>query len=245
MCRILYVLLSIAFIGLPLKAQVGAPRYDLAVGASAGVVMSRVSFDPTIRQKQMVSPTLGLTFRYTSERYFTMFCAFQAELNYARLGWQEDIVDAAGLPMPDYYQHSIHYLQMPLLASLGWGREYSGVMFRLQLGPQIGVYLADSELQRDFTYDIQGHPARANNVYQQYGLPIKHKIDYGLTGGIALELNNTLGHFTIEGRYYYGLADLFGNAKADPFARSSNQAISVKVGYLLPLKGQHPRLIKN
>lgn len=226
------------------QAQVGLSRNDLAVGVSLGVTMTSVNFEPTIRQKQFVAPTAGLTLRYTSERYFTMYCAVQAELNYATLGWKEDIVNAAGEALPDRYERRIHYVQLPLLASLGWGKEYRGVMFRFLLGPQLGVYISDSDMRRNFTLDEQGEPIRLNNVYQQYDLPIKHKIDYGLIGGLALEWNNKAGHFWLEGRYYYGLADLFSNAKSDVFSRSANQTITLKLGYLLPLKGQHPRLQK-
>lgn len=241
---IIFLCFSLIFTPL-VKAQVGAARYDLAIGATAGITMNRVDFEPSIRQQNLLSPTFGVVFRYTSERYFTMYCAFQAELNYARLGWKEDVVNSVGERMPDRYQRGIHYVQLPLLASLGWGREYRGLMFRVLLGPQLGVYLSDSEQQKNFTYNAQGHPERPNNVYQQYGMPVKNKIDYGLAGGLALEWSNSLGHFYAEGRYYYGLADLFGNGKADVFSRSANQTISIKLGYLLPLKGEHPRLLKN
>lgn len=228
-----------------LWAQVGRPRHDLAIGGSLGVTMTSVNFTPNIRQQQLIAPTAGLTMRYTSERYFTMYCAVQAEVNYATLGWKEDIVNAAGEAMPDRYERRVHYVQLPLLASLGWGKEYRGFMFRFLLGPQLGFYLADGESRTAFTLDAHGNPSRLNNVYQQYDLPIKHKIDYGLVGGVALEFNNKLGHFLLEGRYYYGLADFFGNAKSDVFSRSASQTIAVKVGYLLPLKGQHPRLQKH
>ena len=47
-----------------------------------------------------------------------------------------------------------------------------------------------------------------------------------------MELNTKLGHFLLEGRYYYGLSDVFGNAKKDVFSRSNHGAIVAKLSYL-------------
>ena len=43
------------------------------------------------------------------------------------------------------------------------------------------------------------------------------------------------GNFIIEGRYFFGLSDMFGNAKADPFGRSANTTITAKVTYLIDI----------
>ena len=63
--------------------------------------------------------------------------------------------------------------------------------------------------------------------------PLDHKIDYGITAGLGIELTTGIGHFIVDARYYYGLSDLFGNAKKDPFSRSANGAIMAKVTYLI------------
>ena len=36
----------------------------------------------------------------------------------------------------------------------------------------------------------------------------------------------------LEGRYFYGLSDIFNNSKKDPFGRSANGAIYIKAAYL-------------
>jgi len=52
-------------------------------------------------------------------------------------------------------------------------------------------------------------------------------------GGLGLEVNTRhAGHFMIEGRYYFGLSNLFKDGKKDTFARSANGAIVAKVSYL-------------
>ena len=79
-------------------------------------------------------------------------------------------------------------------------------------------------------------PDRSNNVYAQYGKPLDHQLDYGITAGLGIEWTTGAGHFILDTRYYYGLSDLFGNAKKDPFSRSANGAIIAKLTYLIDLK---------
>lgn len=210
-------------------AQVGEMRNDFAIGFNGGYLMNRVSFDPTIRQKFKPGPTFGFTARYVCERYLGMICALQAEANYAQMGWKENIQDS-----PDTYQRNINYIQVPLLAHLGFGREVKGVKGYLVLGPQLGFYLSDKAKKNDWVNEE--HPRRPNNVIAQYTLPIQHKFEYGLTGGLGMEISGRrFGHIMIEGRYYYGLSDMYNNGKTDPFGRSANGAIVAKATYLFDI----------
>lgn len=111
-----------------IMAQIGEARSSLAVGFNGGVALNSVGFDPSIKQKWHVGPAFGVTLRMTSEKYFNTLCALQVELNFARLGWKEDIYNGKDEPLPDTYQRDIDYVQLPFLARLGWGREHRGVM---------------------------------------------------------------------------------------------------------------------
>lgn len=198
--------------------------------------MNKMGFDPIVTQKYHVAPTLGVTFRYTSEKFLTAYCALQVELNYARLGWNEEILDNASRPLPDTYQRNLDYLQLPFMARLAWGKEFNGPMFYFLVGPQIGYCISESqERSEQWTLNSAGNPDRPNNLYAQYDLPVKHKFDYGITGGIGVEFNTNAGHFLLEGRYYYGLSDVFGNSKKDVFSRSNHGAIVAKLTYLFDL----------
>ena len=74
---------------------------------------------------------------------------------------------------------------------------------------------------------------RPGQVIQQYDMPVKNKFEYGITAGLGIEVNTRkAGHFLLEGRYYYGLGDIFGNSKRDYFGRSNNGSIIVKLTYL-------------
>lgn len=222
---------------LPVLAQVGEPRSDFAIGFNGGVALNTVSFDPTVKQTMHLGPTFGLTMRYTCEKYFSMVCAVQLEVNYARLGWTEDIRSASDEPLPDTYSRHHDYVQVPLMARLGWGREERGVMGYLVAGPQVGFCLSERTSRSEvWTLDGQGHPDRPNGMYAQYDMPIEKKFDYGITAGLGAELNTRIGHFMLEGRYYYGLSDIYGNSKKDVFGRSANGTIMAKVTYLFSVR---------
>ncbi len=207
-------------------AQVGEYRSDFAVGASGGMTFNRVFFDPTIKQVFKPGTTFGLTLRYTCERYFGICCAIQAEVNFAQMGWQEVIETSE-----DTYQRTISYCQIPLLASLGFGKEHKGVMGYVVLGPQIGFSIGDKD-KRGGEWSEETLALRPNQVTEQYNLGVENKFEYGLTGGLGLAVNTGIGHFMIEGRYFYALSDMFHNGKTDYFARSANGAIVAKITYM-------------
>lgn len=213
-----------------LLAQVGLPRTDLAVGVNGGFVMNRVSFKPSIDQAFKNGMTLGLTARYTCEKYFGLICAFQGELNYSQAGWQENITSSE-----DTYSRTIHYVQMPLLANLGFGRERGGVKGFLVVGPQLGYCIGEKE-KRGGEWSAHTLSLRPAGVTQQYDLKVERKFEYGITGGLGMDVSTKSGHhFIVEGRYFYGLSDIFSNSKKDPFGRSANGTIYVKVSYLFDI----------
>ena len=211
-------------------AQVGEPRTDLALGGSAGMVMNKVSFKPAIRQSFKLGPTLGLTARYTCEKYFKLICAFQGEVNYTQAGWKELNDTGAGI-----YQRTVHYVQVPLLANLGYGRERGGVKGFLVLGPQLGFCIHETE--KSDGPDAGYIPYQLDGLQNQHELSVQRKFEYGITGGLGIDVSTKRGHhFIFEGRYYYGLSDIFKNSKKDPFARSANGTIIAKLTYLFDVR---------
>ena len=226
--RLLFIILILASAA-TIRAQVGAHRSELALGVSGGYVLNKVSFNPTIKQDWKGGTTFGITARYTCEKYFSAICALQGEINYARMGWKEKIETS-----DDTYERSTHYIQVPLLARLAWGREQRGAQFFLLLGPQIGFFLDDNDT-RTGPWTPATLALRPNQVTAQYDLDIQRKFEYGLTGGIGLEVSTKIGHFQLEGRYFYALSDMFDNGKKDPFGRSANGAIIVKASYLIDI----------
>lgn len=148
--------------GIPVHAQLQDPRHNLAIGINGGVNLSSVSFEPSIKEKTFLTPSFGVTIRYISERYLKMFCGIQAEINYSQRGWKENIDDGTG----DTYQRSMNYVEVPLMAHLAFGKDKGyGARFVLNLGPQIGYLLGESEKKSE-----AWHPnERPSGVIWQYG----------------------------------------------------------------------------
>jgi hypothetical protein len=215
-----------------LFAQVGKPRTDLAVGMGGGFVMNRMQFSPSIKQALKNGMTMGFTARYTCEKYFNLICAIQGELNYLQAGWKEKFDEGSDL----VYQRTLHYIQMPLLANLGFGRERGGVKGFLVVGPQLGVCIGESE-KKEGTWSAYQPSRVLVGGLSQYDLKVQKKFEYGITGGLGMDISTKSGHhFLIEGRYFFALSDIFYNSKKDPFNRSANSTISAKVSYLFDLK---------
>ena len=245
-----YILPFYLFTFLPstMMAQVGEYRTDFAVGVNGGYLMNQIGFTPDVPQNWAGGMTGGLSLRYTCEKYFKSICAVTAEVNLSQMGWDEKILDIQDQPVyyyrddgevdvdnPLYYKRKITYIQIPVLARLGWGRERKGFQAFFQIGPQIGIFRSEST----DTNVIPGKyttSQRASPVIEQETMPIENKFDYGITGGAGLEYSHPkLGHFLIEGRYYFGLGNIYGNSHEDFFAKSNHGTIIIKMSYLFDI----------
>ncbi len=235
-------LAAIALLLLPplgAKAQIGKYRNDLSIGVNGGYVLNRVGFTPKVNQSMHGGVTGGFSFRYVCEKYFNTICAVQAEVNYARIGWKENIIDLYDQPvvnqrtgLEEMYSRTQDYVQIPVFAHLGWGRESRGIQVYFQVGPQIGFCVGEST-SMNFELDQRNQVDRANSIIAQDTMAIENKFDYGIAGGIGIEFSHPkAGHFQLEGRYYYGLGNIYGDSKRDYFAKSNHSSIVIKLTYL-------------
>lgn len=251
--KLKYLLFLCLFLPYTAVAQVGEYRTDLAIGGNAGYVMSNVGFVPDVPQTLLPGYTAGLSVRYTCEKYFSCVCSIFGEVNITQTGWREDIRDADDNPVyyaddvdkkdPLNYERRITYVQIPFMARLGWGRERKGLQGFFQVGPQIGFYLNESTK----TNVMLGHGvanARASQVVAQDTMAVQNKFDYGIAAGAGVELSiPKVGHFILEGRYYYGLGNIFKNSKSDYFGKSNHGLIIIKATYLFDIiRTRNPKI---
>lgn len=217
------ITITALFLSFVANAQIEQPRRILEVGFAGGMSMNKMDFQPTIRQTYLNGINGGISLRYTSEKYFSMICAAQMEVNFSQRGWKEDFDDETG----NSYSRTLNYIEVPLLAHLSWGKEERGLQFFVNLGPQFGFFIGDSE-----DYIGSWTPEeRPQSIRPVYGKEVEKKFDYGIAGGLGVELKTKAGNFFVEGRYYYGLSDIYGNSKTDDFGRSANQTIYIRAGY--------------
>jgi len=225
-----------------IRAQVGEHRNELAIGPNGGYVLSNVGFTPSVPQTMLGGLTGGLTVRYTCEKYFKSVCAITGEVNIAQVGWKESILDLDDEPvinnetgLAEEYSRKMTYIQVPIFARMGWGRERQGFQFFFQAGPQIGFFLSD-KTECNFELETRNSISRANNIVAQDTMAVENKFDYGIAAGLGLEYSHPrLGHFLLEGRYYYGLGDIYGNSKRDYFGRSNLGNIYIKLTWLVDI----------
>ncbi len=191
---------------------------EMYVGVHGGVIASMVSFTPTIEQSAL-NPQLGgnggLIFRYAGHKV----CGLQVELNYMRRGWHE---------VETNYTRNIDYIEVPFLMHLSVGKKFRGF---LNLGPQIGYAIHESEANRPVKFVTGQHIAQYN--------PIDTPFDWGLAGGLGmLYRTKNAGVYQLEARFNFNFGDIFSNHKADYFSKSSIMSLSLNLAWLWQLKGE-------
>ena len=222
----LLIILYTLFI-INILTQVGDSRRDLAVGINGGYALNQVSFSPNINQKMHGGITMGGTVRYTCEKYFSMICAIQGEVNFAQLGWTEEI--KYGDNQTGTYKRDVNFIQIPIMVNLGFGKEKGGVKGTILAGPHIGFCLGEkTKTSGEWTdNDLLARQITLHNT------PVQQKFDYGITLGLGMDVSTKNGHhFTLEGRYGLSLSNIMNSTKKDTFSRSANNVITVKVAYL-------------
>ncbi|MDR1743916.1 MAG: PorT family protein [Dysgonamonadaceae bacterium] len=223
----------VALFGLSLSAQNNEFKKQLYIGAGGGAVFSTVDFLPKVQQSRQQGISGGISAKYISEKYLGLI----AEINYTQRGWKESFEDHA-----DYsYNRTLNYLEIPLMTHIYMGR---AVRFIINIGPQVAFLLGNSA---DMSPALAENIAAAENaattdedkkqIGPQYK-EIQKNFDYGIIGGLGLEFNTGIGAFNLEGRYYFGLGDMFDTsiANKDPFSRAAHRVMYGKLTYYIPFK---------
>ena len=201
---------------------------QIAVGGKAGATLSRVNFNPTVQQSMLPGMTAGVMFRYVEEKNFGLV----AELNLTQRGWKENLEES------DYnYSHRFTYLELPVMTHIYFGNRHVKGFFNL--GPELNVMLGDN-ISSNFAYqDAATLDYFINNTrhIEQLPMKVKNRLDYGICGGAGMELNlNAKQSLLLEGRFYYGLTDVFPNHKTDIFSSSNSMTVMVTLSYFYRLK---------
>lgn len=202
------------------------PHFD--IGGKTGVTMSKMAFTPGIEQSMNMGMTAGICARYTEEKFFGLI----AELKIEQRGWKEKFEET------DFnYSRRLTYIQLPLLTHIYFGSDkFKGFV---NLGPSVG-YMISSSVSANFDYHnpgmVEGFPIENRHV-NQMSMPVKNKFDYGILGGVGVEFTIKKRHsIMLEGRYYYGLGNIFSAKKRDEFSASRGNSIEITLGYMFRIK---------
>ena len=224
------VLLFVLLGSLPALAQREySPNFSL--GLKGGATLSRMSFTPEVHQKMTQGFTMGVMARYHEEKLFGLI----GELNITQRGWAEDFGrDEA----PQFnYTRTLTYIQLPLLTHIYFGPRK--VKFFFNLGPEFGLLLSektDANFDPEHYDGIQGFP-QGYRTNEQLRMKVENKFDYGIAGGAGIEFFiNRRNSILLEGRYYFGLGNIFNATKRDYFSASRGSSIEITLGYFFRLR---------
>lgn len=203
--------------------------YDphFSIGGKAGATLSNMAFSPSIEQKMAQGMIFGVTARYIEEKIFGL----QAELNIEQRGWKENFEETEFS-----YQRKLTYLQLPVMTHIYFGsNKLKGFV---NLGPSVG-YMISENISANFDYrnpaSVEGFPI-ANRHVNQMSMDVKNHFDYGICAGAGVEFISGKNSFILEGRYYYGIGNIFSARKKDEFSASRGTSIQISLGYMFHVK---------
>lgn len=201
-----------------LWAQTRIPR-EVHLGVIGGANLSEYTFAPNVTQKMTNGYTAGVAVRYIEETLFGL----QAELHLTRRGFT------------DYYEEhqdwqfrrDLTYIEVPVMAHVYFKMgDRNEVAF--DAGPKFGYFLYDHTT--DTMPEGFGQPGTQYETYtaDHHWLPVSKKFDYGIQAGLGYEFKfDRKVSLQLQGRYYYGLGNMWPDSKADVFEQSSNSSIQI------------------
>ncbi len=230
----LFLILVSAMIGfLSLSAQKKDMfKNRLYIGAGGGAYAAKLDFRPSIPQTFKIDYHGGLSLKYITQEHLGLLI----ELNYARRGWKEEFEEEPNFS----YSRNLDYIEVPFMTHAYFGDR---VRFIINVGPQVGFLLNDKQVMSEaLAVDLAGRQEADPEalIGVQYG-PFSelNRVDYGLVGGLGLEIQTGIGIIDLEGRYYFGLGDLFkrsGQGDNAYFSRSAHRLIEAKLTYYLQIR---------
>jgi hypothetical protein len=229
-------LLPILFFALSCINPVFAQKKDtfkteFYLGMGGGAMSTSLDFMPTIQQSFMVGKVGGISAKVITEKHLGLI----TEVNYSQRGWREEFDSE----LDHSYSRTLNYLEIPVLTHVYFGNK---LRFIVNAGPQLSILLNDkqdmSQTLEEYILDLQLANPDAPIGVQYEPFDMLKKVDYGLTGGAGIELKMGKGNLNLEGRYYFGLGDVFESRRSKNayFSRSAHRLIEAKLTYYIQIR---------
>lgn len=215
----------------PLFAQKQSFKNELYVGAGGGLMFTHLDFVPSVSQTEQKGLLGGISMKYITEKHLGLM----AEINFAQMGWTESFDPESGCS----YSRTLNYLELPFMTHVYFGNK---IRLILNAGPKISFLLGDRQqmsdaLAKDLAARREADPDAPIGV--QYGsIDEMKRVDYGLIGGLGMELKTGMGDVDLEGRYYFGLGDLFTSRRSENafFSRSAHRILEAKLTWYFKIR---------
>lgn len=202
-------------------------RPHICIGGRAGMSMASMSFSPSVKQGWAMGSCGYVTFRYTEEKLFGLI----AELGWTTRGWKENFEEH-----PFSYSRTLTYITLPVMTHIYFGSRRFKTF--VNLGPSVSYCIGEStKANFDYSQPATVPDFPRNRQTEQLYTPVKNKFDYGISAGLGFEFYlNPRNSIVAEGRFYYGLGNIFPASKADTFGASRCMNIDITVGYNFRLR---------
>jgi hypothetical protein len=210
------ILLLIAGGSFVASAQPKDFNTEIYFGAKGGMAFSKVRFYPNVVSQFEQGNSGGIMFRLISEPHI----GFQVEVNYTQKGWKEDSIG---------YARRLDYISVPIMTHVNIGNK--AFRFTLNLGPEVAFMISESE-----KFSSEPPVLTTDPGYRTYfNKPTDTKLDFLFTAGIGMEYHMKKGGaFSLEGRAFYSLPNLF-NPDNYPYKVSQSNGAQVTLAYLFQL----------
>ena len=196
---------------------------EVHVGVLGGTVLSNYSFAPSVTQSMAQGYTFGVGARYIEEKFFGL----QTELLITRRGEKDRFDDNPEIK----FQRNFTYIELPVLAhiyfNLGQKSEIA-----LDLGPKAGFFLSDNATAEPTGEAWESIKRRTYHHYAHHTMAVSKRFDYGIQAGLGYEfkLRNNMS-IQLQGRYYFGLGNMFPDSKGDVYETSNNHNIQIVAAF--------------
>lgn len=201
---------------------------ELYIGVGGGAYASSVDFVPSIPQNQKIDFFGGVSAKYITQNHLGLII----EANYSRRGWEEEYDSESDFS----YSRTLNYLEVPFMTHIYFGDK---ARFIINVGPQISFLLNDKQsVSSALASDVEARQAIDPDapIGVQYS-PFSelNRFDYGIVGGVGMTLQTGIGNFDLEGRYYFGLGDVFESRRSKNayFGRSAHRLFEAKLTYYI------------
>ena len=191
MNKIFLVLILVMFSNRSIAQYADSAVYYL--GLKGGPNFATVDFSSVQRGDPVTEIKPGFQSGIIFKRIGRPHLGIQLELNYIRKGWETVESEEASTI------YEIYYLEMPLMshAYIGQGK---GKVF-LNLGMYANTWLSGT---------VSNVTAGEKNSEElEFDKDVFNQFDYGIAGGIGLSRDFNFGTLQLEGRYQFGLGNVF------------------------------------
>lgn len=231
MTRFILVLLIFFLEISNLSAQKNVFDNEFYIGFGGGGYSTNVDFVPTIPQNPKFDYFGGVSAKFITQKNLGLI----VEANYSRRGWQEEFDEESDFS----YSRTLNYIEVPFMTHIYFGDK---TRFIINAGPQVSFLLNDKqEMSSALAADIEERkeldPTAPIGIQYSSFDQLK-KFDYGIVGGLGMEMQTGIGNFDLEGRYYFGLGNVFESRRSKEayFGRSAHRIIEAKLTYYIKVR---------